>query len=1195
MLVCLLALAAPLFASGSRATAHKTRQTPNIVNGLPIPVAIEQMQLKAAQKLKSTTASNSRNAADFSPLSIRRKRLQQIDQAIGLKAKSNATRVPVRSAVKALTTASGKLNFPGLQVTPSVAGISDQDTSVVYASVTADVNKDGKQDLVVVQSDGTVNVLLNPATGAFADWKITSSNTTAVLNPTVVYARAQAIDLNGDGYPDLVALDLVNNALFVYINNHKGGFNDPIENDITLSTGATFNSNGGDALAVDVNHDGIPDLVVTGFYAAENNYTYTTTVSVLTMLGNGDGTFAAPLAEQTATFNGDIGEEYGQLTGGDMNKDGNFDLVMPVSGHDNSYNFECFIQVLTGNGDGTFQMKLPNAFTATAIPSMMDTGYSAHAVADVDGDGIPDVLYSASTDGNVYLAKGNGDGTLQAPTLVSNLLGNYINGSALTVNIADVNGDGNLDIIGYHGGFTVVLLNQGKGVFSTSPIQLVSGLAGVIEPVPADFNNDGTIDLVMVDMDSGLVGFYPGANGSFQGVTAVAPKGESAAGFFAYSAGDVNGDGTPDILAKDITDETPTSSLDLPDLMLGTNDGKGNFTYTKALTASTMDSSETFAMYAPLADFNGDGKADLLFAGYSSDPYGQTVQIAYSNPDGTYQTPVALPLGVTLGCTASALDVADINNDGYKDILIAYQGDTNCGASQGGGQQSGIFVLLNDHKGSFTTSFVPYGYALDLIKAVDLNGDGKLDLLLSDASSTYAYYYLYALPGNGDGTFNLSGAQYVEQNTVVTSIIPGDFDGDGVQDLTIGVETLLDSNDSPQQGSTGVYLMKGNGDLTFGTPVVYAAGTYPLDGQYADLNGDGYPDLILNEVAFDYFESVYTPSTVVFQNMGKGALASTTLGFTAPSSGYDQRVFVEDFNGDGSLDVLLSTDSTIGYDAVDRTELSLNTGGDLLSLVATSSTVAQDSTVTLTATVVPSLSTATPTGAISFVNNGTLLQSVAMSDGTATLVTSALPTGTNTITALYSGDANLNASSSTASVAVVVSALAPDFTLSSASPSSLSLAQGQSGSAVVTLNANATFSGSVALTCGGQPAEATCSVFPSTVTLNGSQSTQLSVVVVTTPPNNKTEALHRNRSLFGLTGSTVLAGLFFLVPGLKRRKRLLSLVVLVVVAGFGMAGLTGCGTSYKYPGTPVGTTQLTLTAQSGSITKTVTLPLTINK
>jgi hypothetical protein len=247
-----------------------------------------------------------------------------------------------------------------------------------------------------------------------------------------------------------------------------------------------------------------------------------------------------------------------------------------------------------------------------------------------------------------------------------------------------------------------------------------------------------------------------------------------------------------------------------------------------------------------------------------------------------------------------------------------------------------------------------------------------------------------------------------------------------------------------------------------------------------------------------------------------------------------------------------------------------------LSVTSSAATVVQDTSVTLTAGLLFSNTTLSPSGTIVFYANGTALTSLPVSANGASLTLSTLPVGTDQITASYSGDAEFESATTTSATGVTVTPLSPAFTLSS--PAALTVVRGQTGFATISAQANATFSGTVSFTCSGTPtAETTCTVSPASVTLAPGQSGSISVALATTQPNDTAVA--------GMYAGGVLACVF--LPFFRRRfnGKLKGMVLPAILLAMTLAGAlatTGCSGGVKYPGTPLGTQTLTITGTSGS-------------
>jgi hypothetical protein len=398
------------------------------------------------------------------------------------------------------STLSGQSNPAARRIPPQTSGMSFL-PAVSYGAggyqpesvVIADVNGDGKPDLLLSVgcsdsecASGAVSVLLGRGDGTFQ---------TAVTYASGGYGafKLAVADVNGDGKPDLVVGNCgpsggncSNGTLGVLLGNGDG----------TFQTALTYYSGGyaAEAVAVaDVNGDGKPDLVVTN-YCGITCGTAFTTVGVL--LGNGDGTFQTAVTYSSGGYNAE------SVVVADVNGDGKPDLLVTnfCSISDNCDNGDGTVGVLLGNGDGTFQ----------AVVTYDSGGYPAQsvAVADVNGDSKPDLLVAnfgstngvCQNSGTVGVLLGNGDGTFRTVTT-------YCSGApgAASLAIADVNGDGELDIVTVNGcpsedcSVNVgVLLGKGDGTFQTAETYY-SGAQIADSVAVADVNADGRPDIVVAN------------------------------------------------------------------------------------------------------------------------------------------------------------------------------------------------------------------------------------------------------------------------------------------------------------------------------------------------------------------------------------------------------------------------------------------------------------------------------------------------------------------------------------------------------------------------------------------------------------------------------------------------------------------------------------------------------------------------
>jgi hypothetical protein len=318
----------------------------------------------------------------------------------------------------------------------------------------ADFNGDGKPDLAVVTSTG-VSILLGTGKAA----------TPFSTGTPIAVAGAACIvtgDLNGDGIPDLlVSANGSPNALLAYLGNGNGTF--------TLkSTTATPNS-GGYVVLGDFNHDGKLDFATSGNLLA---------------LGNGDGTFQTPTAiVASLPFGGFSG-----VAAGDINNDGWTDLVL-TSGEIEDYTN---LFVLLNNQHGGFT-QVPTNFGATTDQPIL---------ADLNGDGNLDLILNTEGGTGVVVYSGNGTGAFTSQVILKGPYGS--NGFGV---VADVNGDGIPDVLTLGADTLAVYLGEGSFTYA-SPFNIGTGPSPaniLVEDLHGQAPKTGLPDIVAPDFSGGVI------------------------------------------------------------------------------------------------------------------------------------------------------------------------------------------------------------------------------------------------------------------------------------------------------------------------------------------------------------------------------------------------------------------------------------------------------------------------------------------------------------------------------------------------------------------------------------------------------------------------------------------------------------------------------------------------------------------
>jgi hypothetical protein len=318
------------------------------------------------------------------------------------------------------------------------------------------------------------------------------------------------------------------------------------------------------------------------------------------------------------------------------------------------------------------------------------------------------------------------------------------------------------------------------------------------------------------------------------------------------------------------------------------------------------------------------------------------------------------------------------------------------------------------------------------------------------------------------------------------------------------------------------------------------------------------------------FHDVTTGNNIVPCTTGTPDCTSGTFGFSA-GPGYDQ------VTGLGSVD------------AYNLAQIWARTP-TTTTVSANPSSVNLGASVTFTATVSPS----TATGTVNFYNVGstTSIGSGTVSSGTATFTTTALPSGTNSVTAVYSGDTADRLSTST--TPAVVTVMPPSFTLTSnLSGGTLQVAQGSSGSATFTVNSsNGFLTGTspnqttilpVTYTCSDPAPQSTCTGPTSATT-----ATSVSFTIQTTAASARLQLpFERGSRIFYAALLPGLLGIMFTVGSRKRSLGGMRMIGLIVALGFSTLWLGSCSgsnSSSSSQGTTPGNYMITINATTGGVT-----------
>ena len=635
-------------------------------------------------------------------------------------------------------------------------------------------------------------------------------------------------------------------------------------------------------VSADMNGDGHPDLVEIG-----------TDSTVAVLRNRGDGTFDSPDAYYS------VGQQPTALAVADLNHDGNLDVVVLNS-------TDATISVLLGKGDGNLvaptATQTANGIGVPAPTYAVGHGPASLTIADVNGDGIPDIIVANFVDNTVSILLGNGDGTFKPAVAVP------VGNGPVFVTTADMNGDGKPDLVVNNNldNTVGVLLNNGDGTFGAMNTTKIGRKRLFLYPqmlVVGDFNHDGHLGVITTTTsENGDYVFYlPGnGDGTFRPAKVLTTGLQTSY----LAVADVNGDGFPDLIAGSVANNSIRVKL---------GNHLGGFTTGVDYPASGIAGGSQVQRLA-VADFSGTGKPDIAVVNSEAG----FVQLLYNDGTGQFH----LKNSYDTGSTPSDVETADLNGDGHLDLVESNSADGTLGVRLGNGD--GTFQAMQTYK---------VGANPQRVLLLDVNGDGKLDAVTVNAGDNSVSVLL----GNGDGTFQAARDYPAGPNLV--DIAAGDMNHDGKVDLLVANAVV-----------NTVGILRGNGDGSFKAPVTYFASSQVNGLAVGDLEHSGFPDVVTiggnmavlrNDRKGGLIAPTLDPTTdtspdlyaatgvritlahvrqsnrldaliadssngqlVVFKDVGGGLFDQTSTSF--PTCGNPRSLSVADLNADGHLDVVVS-------------------------------------------------------------------------------------------------------------------------------------------------------------------------------------------------------------------------------------------------------------------------------------------------